>query len=54
MPTHASVDPLEFNVAAMTLATLVAVVAAGGRHWRQPERYPNEDPSQAAMSTADR
>lgn len=54
MPTHASVDPLEFNVAAMTLATLVAVVAAGGRQWRQPERCPGEDPSQAAMSTADR
>lgn len=53
-PTHASVDPLEYDVAAMTLATLVAAVAAGGLRWQQPERYPNEDLSQAAMSTADR
>ena len=54
MPAHASVDPLGYDVAAMTLAALAAAVAAGGRPWQQPERRRSEDLSQAAMSTADR
>jgi len=54
MPTHASVDLFDYGVAAKALAALVAVAAAGARQWAQPERYPHEDPGQAAMPTADR